>query len=40
MKIVVDAFGGDYAPQEIVLGCIEAIKRNPDINLVLAGDKD
>ncbi len=40
MKIVVDAFGGDYAPQEIVLGCIEAIKRNPDIHLVLAGDKD
>ena len=40
MKIVVDAFGGDYAPHEIVLGCIEAVKRNPDINLVLAGDKD
>ena len=40
MKIVVDAFGGDYAPQEIVLGCIEAVKRNPDVNLVLAGDKD
>ncbi|MBQ8522390.1 MAG: phosphate acyltransferase PlsX [Clostridia bacterium] len=40
MKIVVDAFGGDYAPHEIVLGCIEAVKRNPDINVVLAGDKD
>ena len=40
MKIVVDAFGGDYAPHEIVLGCIEAINRNPDINLVLAGDKE
>lgn len=40
MKIVVDAFGGDYAPHEIVLGCIEAIKRNPELNLVLAGDKD
>jgi glycerol-3-phosphate acyltransferase PlsX len=40
MKIVVDAFGGDYAPHEIVLGCIEAVKRNPDVNLVLAGDKD
>ena len=40
MKVVVDAFGGDYAPQEIVLGCIEAVKRNPDVNLVLAGDKD
>ena len=40
MKIVVDAFGGDYAPHEIVLGCIEAVKRNPEVNLVLAGDKD
>ena len=40
MKIVVDAFGGDYAPHEIVLGCIQALQKNPDINLVLAGDKD
>ncbi len=40
MKIVVDAFGGDYAPKEIVLGCIQALQHNPDINLVLAGDKD
>ena len=26
MKIAVDAMGGDYAPEEIVLGAIEAIK--------------
>lgn len=40
MKIVVDAFGGDYAPHEIVLGCIQALQNNPDINLVLSGDKE
>lgn len=40
MKVVVDAFGGDYAPHEIVLGCIQALQNNPDLNLVLAGDKD
>ncbi len=40
MKVVVDAFGGDYAPKEIVLGCIEALNKNPELHLVLAGDKD
>lgn len=40
MKVVIDAFGGDYAPHEIVLGCIQALQKNPDLNLVLAGDKD
>lgn len=40
MKIVVDAFGGDYAPKEIVLGCIQALQKNPELQLVLAGDKD
>lgn len=40
MKVVVDAFGGDYAPHEIVLGCIQALQNNPELNLVLSGDKD
>ncbi len=40
MKIVVDAFGGDYAPQEIVKGCINALQENQELNLVLVGDKD
>lgn len=40
MKVVVDAFGGDYAPKEVVLGCIQALQKNPKLNLVLAGDKD
>ena len=40
MKIVVDAFGGDYAPQEIVAGAVKALQNNQDLNLVLVGDKD
>lgn len=40
MKVVVDAFGGDYAPKEVVLGCIQALQHDPKLELVLAGDKD
>ena len=40
MKIVVDAFGGDYAPQEIVAGAVKALQENLELNVVLVGDKD
>ncbi len=40
MKIVVDAFGGDYAPSEIIAGAVKALQANQDLNLVLVGDKD
>ena len=40
MKIVVDAFGGDYAPFEIVAGAVKALRANEKLNLVLVGDKD
>lgn len=40
MKIVVDAFGGDYAPQEIVAGAVKALQENLELELVLVGDKD
>ena len=36
MKIIVDAMGGDNAPDEIVLGCVNAIKENK-INVLLVG---
>jgi glycerol-3-phosphate acyltransferase PlsX len=39
MKIIIDAMGGDYAPQAIVAGCIEALKEL-DVNLVLVGIQD
>lgn len=40
MKIVVDAFGGDYAPQEIVAGAVKALQANDKLKVVLVGDKD
>jgi len=40
MKIVVDAFGGDYAPQEIVAGAVKALQENEKLKIVLVGDKD
>ena len=39
MKIAIDAMGGDFAPNEIVLGCIQAAKLY-DCEIVLVGDKD
>ena len=40
MKIVVDAFGGDYAPGEVVAGAVKALQDNQDLQVVLVGDKD
>ena len=40
MKIVVDAFGGDYAPLEIVAGVVKALQANEKLRVVLVGDKD
>jgi len=37
MKIVVDAFGGDNAPVEIVEGCLLALKKHKDLKIVLCG---
>lgn len=39
MKVVVDAFGGDNAPKEVVEGAILAIKENKDLTVVLTGDE-
>lgn len=39
MKIAVDAMGGDYAPQEIVTGAIEAAK-DYGLPVILVGDED
>lgn len=40
MKIVIDAFGGDYAPFEIVAGAVKALQENEKLKVVLVGDKD
>ncbi len=40
MKVVVDAFGGDNAPKEIVEGALIALKENKEITVVLCGDEN
>jgi glycerol-3-phosphate acyltransferase PlsX len=40
VKIVLDAFGGDFAPIEVVAGAIEAVNKNADIHVVLCGMED
>ncbi len=38
-KIVVDAMGGDNAPQEIVKGAVQALEQRKDLSLVFTGDQ-
>ena len=40
MKVVIDAFGGDNAPKEIVKGAVEYLKENKDLEIVLCGDEE
>lgn len=39
-KVLVDVFGGDHSPEEILMGCKLALDANVDLELVLVGDKD
>lgn len=39
MKIAVDAMGGDYAPEEIVLGAVEAVETYDGVEVFLVGDE-
>ncbi|MBQ9728717.1 MAG: phosphate acyltransferase PlsX [Clostridia bacterium] len=38
-KIVIDAMGGDFAPQEQVKGSVEALNKDKDLYLILVGDE-
>ncbi len=40
IKIVMDAMGGDYAPKQMVLGAIDAIKQDKEIAVILVGDEE
>ena len=40
MKVVVDAFGGDFAPVEVVEAAVLAVKERKDLNVVLTGDEE
>lgn len=39
MRIALDAMGGDHAPGPIVAGAVHAVAENPDISVVLVGDR-
>lgn len=39
MRIAVDAMGGDFAPEPIVAGALEALAVNERLEIVLVGDK-
>lgn len=40
MNILVDAMGGDNAPKDIVIGCVEAVKQAEGFDVILIGDKN
>lgn len=40
VKIILDAFGGDNAPAEIVKGAIIAVNKNSEIHIVLSGKEE
>lgn len=39
MKIAIDAMGGDFAPEQVVLGAVDAVKNDDSIEVVLVGDE-
>lgn len=40
MKIVVDGFGGDNAPSEIVKACVIAVKQEKDLEIIITGQTE
>jgi len=40
MRVALDAMGGDFAPGPIVMGACEAIHDDPDLTVVLVGDRE
>ena len=40
VRIAVDAMGGDNAPADIIKGTLQAVEKNPDIQVVLVGRED
>lgn len=38
-RIVIDAMGGDFAPKQQVLGCVDALNNDQDLYLILCGDE-
>src|SRR6516225_4626314 len=39
MQIALDAMGGDFAPGPIVAGAVQAVAADPELRVVLVGDR-
>lgn len=39
MRIALDAMGGDFAPDPNIVGAFEAVSRNPNLRILLVGDR-
>jgi len=40
IKVIVDCFGGDHSPQAQVDGAVSALAKNPELYIILSGDKE
>lgn len=40
IRVAVDAMGGDYAPHEVVHGCLAVAQQMPDVDITLVGDQE
>ncbi len=40
MKIIVDAFGGDNAPAEILKGCVNSLSEHSDLEIIVTGPEE
>ncbi|HJZ90841.1 MAG TPA: phosphate acyltransferase PlsX [Gemmataceae bacterium] len=40
MRIALDAMGGDHAPAPVVAGAIQAVAADPEVTVVLVGDRE
>lgn len=40
MKVILDGHGGDYCPEQAVLGAIKAVEKNKDLQIIICGIED
>ena len=40
MKIVIDCYGADYSPDELVKGAITSVNLIDDVEIILTGNKE
>ena len=40
VRVAVDAMGGDNAPAEVVKGCLEALKKSPETQVLAVGKEE